>query len=193
MSVMTLRRAANPTPTSQRRLRLLPPPRPTRPVRRRGAFAIVLVAVLVSGLIGLLLLNTVLAQQAFRLHDLERRATSLGDVEQQLREQVDQLTQPDAVATRAAAQGMVPGCDPGFVRADGTVVGTVTKVTGLRRGSLLIVPAPAGSIAAPCPGSPAAFAAAVAARAAAEKAAADAAAHPGTQPPAPPATATGTP
>jgi hypothetical protein len=172
VSVQTIRRAATPSAIPHRRLRLLPPPR-TTPRRGRGLFALILVGVLVCGLVGLLLLNTVLAQQSFALHDLQRSQTVLDDTERLLVGQLDAASGPQALAAAALAQGLVPGCDAAFVKAtapgavSGVLVGTATTVTGIRHGSLLVVAAAPGPVV-PCVGTPAAQQAAREASAAAQ-------------------------
>ncbi len=102
-------------------LRVLPTPR-----RRlaRAPFVGVVVALLAAGLLGLLTLNTVLAQGSFRLHALQVEAKQLGDREQVVRAEVDALQAPGALGARAQAMGMVPGGPPVFLRLpDGVVLG----------------------------------------------------------------------
>ena len=84
----------------------------------RAPFVVVVVAVLVSGLLGLLLLNTVVAQQAFTVHDLRSSGRVLAEQEQALIKQVEQLQAPEALAKRAGELGMVPGGHPLFLRLE---------------------------------------------------------------------------
>ena len=67
------------------------------------------------GLVGLLLLNTASAQDAFRLHDLQTRAGDLSRQEQSLALQAAVLADPGTLAGRAGQLGMVPGGDPRFL------------------------------------------------------------------------------
>jgi hypothetical protein len=120
------------------------------PQRRSSAakapFVVVLVSLLVGGLLGLLLLNTLIAQGSFRLHDLSNQGRALELRQQDLQRQVQALQAPAELAHRAAALGMVPGNAPAFLRlSDGKVLGLATA--GL---------APAGSAQpkAPTPASP---------------------------------------
>jgi hypothetical protein len=107
-------------------------PAPPRQVRRTP-FALVVVAILGSGLLALLLLNTVLAQDAFVLHDLQRQTAALADREQELQQAVARDEAPSALASRAAALGMVPGGDPLFLRLpDGAVLGNPKAAVGRR-------------------------------------------------------------
>jgi hypothetical protein len=101
------------------------------PQRRSSAakapFVVVLVSLLVGGLLGLLLLNTLIAQGSFRLHDLSNQGRALELRQQDLQRQVQALQAPAELAHRAAALGMVPGNAPVFLRlSDGKVLGVAT-------------------------------------------------------------------
>jgi len=90
----------------------------------RTPFAAVVVALLAAGLLGLLVLNTALAQDAFRLHTLKQDSRALEDREQVLTREVEALRAPQALAARATALGMVQAGPPAFLRLpDGTVLG----------------------------------------------------------------------
>ncbi|MGE5762570.1 MAG: hypothetical protein ACM3ZF_01355 [Mycobacterium leprae] len=98
------------------------PPRPTlalvppTPARApRAPFVVLVVGLLASGLVVLLLLNTVLAQDAFVLDRLHRRVKLLGDREQALAEAVARAQAPDTLAARARALGLVPSDAPAFL------------------------------------------------------------------------------
>jgi hypothetical protein len=96
-------------------------------VAPRAPFVAAVVALLVSGLIGLLVLNTALAKDAFRLHALQVEGRALADTEQVLTREVEALRAPAALAERATALGMVPAGPPSFLRLpDGTVLGSAT-------------------------------------------------------------------
>ncbi len=102
------------------------------PARRsrvgHAPFAAVVVAVLAAGLLGLLVLNTVLAQDAFRLHTLKVQSRLLEDREQVLQREVEALRAPSALAARAGVLGMVPAGPPAFLRLpDGAVLGAETS------------------------------------------------------------------
>jgi hypothetical protein len=79
--------------------------------------------VLALGLLGLLFLNTVLAQDAYRAHDLQRSGVVLADQEQALLRQVDALNDAAALAARARALGMVPANEPRFLLPNGRLLG----------------------------------------------------------------------
>ncbi len=98
------------------------------PQRRSSAakapFVVVVVLLLVGGLLGLLVLNTLVAQDSFALHDLTLSGKALQQQEQDLAAQVQSLQAPADLAHRATALGMVPGGAPAFLRlSDGRVLG----------------------------------------------------------------------
>ncbi len=126
MSTATSTRALPAAPGGPRSasLRLVPQRRSTA---AKAPFVVAVVVLLVGGLLGLLLLNTVVAQDAFRLHDLQQQGRVLGDREQALAKQVQALQAPGAISSRALALGMVPGGVPVFLRLpDGAVLGAAT-------------------------------------------------------------------
>lgn len=95
------------------------------PAGSRAPFAFAVVALLVIGLIGLLVLNTVLGKDAFRLHALQIEGRQLADREQALTREVEALRAPAALASKAAALGMVQAGPPAFLRLpDGAVLGS---------------------------------------------------------------------
>jgi len=107
----------------------------------RGPFLVAVIAVLAAGLLGLLGLNTALAQDSFHLHELQLSNKQLADREQVLQHEVDGLQAPAALAAQALAQGMLPGGPPVFLRLpDGTVLGQPVPAT-----------APPAPVAAPAP------------------------------------------
>ena len=95
----------------------------------RLPFVILVGAVLASGLVVLLMLHTFAAQDAFRLHDLQRRTAALGDVEQQLALADQQAQAPSTLAARARALGMVPTGTLKFTkRRNGVIVAVASAV-----------------------------------------------------------------
>jgi hypothetical protein len=114
------------------------PPARTRAGVKTAPFVVLVVTLLAAGLVGLLMLNTVLAQDAFVLKDLRRTAAALTDQQQALMQDVAAAASPAELAARARALGMVENRNPVFIRlADAKVLG---------------VPAPA--VAAPDVGAP---------------------------------------
>src|SRR5947209_2500518 len=93
----------------------------------RLVFALLVGAILAGGLVTLLLLHTLAAQDAFRLHDLQRRAAALSDTEQQLAVTDQQAQAPSTLAARAKALGMVPTGSLRFTkRRNGVIVAVAT-------------------------------------------------------------------
>jgi hypothetical protein len=127
-------------------LRLVPQ---RRSQAARTPFAVVLVVLLVGGLLGLLLLNTLVAQDSFALHDLAAQSRALQLREQQLAGQVQAVQAPARLAERATALGMVPGGPPAFLRlTDGKVLGQPTKGRAVETPA---APKPASTATAPQP------------------------------------------
>ncbi|HEY3870991.1 MAG TPA: hypothetical protein VGM10_21710 [Actinocrinis sp.] len=90
-------------------------------------FAVLVLAVLGLGLILLLMVNTALDKGAFTLQSAQQRGTQLTDEEQQLQLELSATTAPSALASQAAALGMVPNPQPAFLNpADGSVLGSPT-------------------------------------------------------------------
>ena len=79
--------------------------------------------VLISGVVGLLLVNTSMTQASFAATELEQQATSLAAREQTLKMELEDLRKPDRVATQAQEMGMVPPTAPTFLTLDGKVLG----------------------------------------------------------------------
>jgi predicted PurR-regulated permease PerM len=95
------------------------------PLRRSGAaFGIICAILLTAGLIGLLVLNTALAQGSFVLHDLKASSDQLTDTQDALNQSLAASKSPANLATRAAGMGLVPAQSSAFLRlSDGKVVG----------------------------------------------------------------------
>ena len=134
--VMPLRSPlAAPEPKRTNPLRLVPPRRSSA---SKAPFVVVLVGLLVGGLLGLLALNTLVAQQSFAIHDLALKDKQLAQQEQDLARQVQGLQTPASLAARATALKMVPSGPPAFLQlSDGKVLGTATA------GAAPVVPKPA--------------------------------------------------
>jgi hypothetical protein len=95
----------------------------------RAPFAVLIAGILLAGLMGLLLVHTLAAQDAFRVHDLNQRLATLKDSEQQLQIATEQAESPSALRTHALALGMRPSQIGGYRHAkDGRVIGTLTAI-----------------------------------------------------------------
>lgn len=127
------------------------------PHRSGAAFSIICVALLVAGLIGLLLLNTALAQGSFTLHDLRATSAQLTDAQDALTQSLQRSESPANLAASAARLGMVPAQSAAFLRlSDGKVIG-VAKPAKAPSGFAVIpsqTPAPSSAQARAKPGKP---------------------------------------
>lgn len=81
-------------------------------------FSVVLVGLLITGLLSLLLLNTMLTANSFALHSLQQQARNLSDHEQALSERLVRTESPASLADRAASLGMIPGGNANFITLD---------------------------------------------------------------------------
>lgn len=137
--------SAAPAAAPQRWLWLVPQRRPSV---SRIPFAAVLVVVLGGGLLGLLLLNTLVAQNSFALHRLAAESVELQQREQLLAGQVQAMQAPGSLAARATKLGMVPGGPPAFLRvSDGRVLGKARA--GVARPTPAPAPKPTPAAAGP--------------------------------------------
>lgn len=98
--------------------------RPVRSRARKAPFVVVVLTVVSIGLVGLIIMSTVLQAQSFESSKLQREARSLTTQQQALGREVDRLRSPANVAREAIAIGMVPNANPVFLRlSDGKVSG----------------------------------------------------------------------
>jgi hypothetical protein len=119
--------------------------RPTHPGRRPGRvgpvaviegfagrrsvipFALLLLGLLTAGLVVLLLLNTAIDRGAFEIQGAQKKQTQLTDQQQELQLQLAGRSAPGALASQAAALGMVPNPRPVFLNpGNGAVLGVPT-------------------------------------------------------------------
>ncbi|HEU5355174.1 MAG TPA: hypothetical protein VFU65_11955 [Actinocrinis sp.] len=122
-----------------------PPDRPPSAVRRPGKagpvaviegfagrrsvvpFAILVLCLLAIGLVLLLLLNTALDRGAFEIQAAQKRESQLTDQQQELQLRLAGLSAPGALASQAAALGLVPNPRPVFLDpGSGAVLGVPT-------------------------------------------------------------------
>lgn len=101
------------------------------PARRFGAprapFAVLVLAILAAGVVGLLMFNTHMQQASFHATALQQRADALTAKRQSLEMELERLRDPQAVAAAGKRLGMVPPVNPAFIRlGDGSVAGTPT-------------------------------------------------------------------
>lgn len=116
---------------TRQNLRLVAPLR----VRKasRGVFVIVLASLLGIGLLGMLLINTTLAQGAFTLSELKTTQAELSRTEATLTESIAALTAPIVLEQKARDLGMVPSTTPAFIEIpSGKVMGKAKPAPGVR-------------------------------------------------------------
>jgi hypothetical protein len=105
-------------------------------------FVLAVAAVLAAGLVALLLLHTLAAQDAFTVHQLQHRTSALADQEQALAIAGEQAQAPTSLASRAAALGMIPATSLTVARLHGRPVAVLSAAP-------LPMPAPAAPAATP--------------------------------------------
>ncbi|HEY2948757.1 MAG TPA: hypothetical protein VGJ53_10240 [Micromonosporaceae bacterium] len=114
--------------TEPPRLRVAPP----APVRVPHApFVLLVLIVVVGGVLGILLVNTKINENAIRLERLQQQQAGLDLHEQQLRQQIAEFESPGNLAAHARELGLVPAGTPAFIRLpDGRVVGVPQPAGG---------------------------------------------------------------
>lgn len=112
------------TPALLPRLRVVRAPQSSR---SRVPYVLLCAAVLGGSLVGVLLLNTAMADGAYESRALQVEIARLAQTEQSLALELDRAASPQSLAARAQAQGMVQDSTPAFLRlADGAVIGDPT-------------------------------------------------------------------
>ncbi|PVG82796.1 hypothetical protein DDE18_10575 [Nocardioides gansuensis] len=106
----------------------------------RVPFVTLVSLILVGGIVGLLLFNTSMQQAAFAATALEQQASDLAAREQTLQMELEELRDPQRVATQAQQMGMVVPPAPTFLSLDGEVRGM--KVPATPEDGLRISPPP---------------------------------------------------
>ena len=115
-----LRGATRPQP--KRGLRLVAP---VTNRARRTPFVVVLLAIIGTGLVGLILISTAMQAQTFELAELTTEARDLETTQESLQREVSELESPENLGPLAVAHGMVPSQTPVYLQlSDGTVRGS---------------------------------------------------------------------
>jgi cell division protein FtsB len=81
----------------------------------RKFFAVFVSIVGVIGLLFLLLINTLLAQDAFKLSELKAEAKLVSDQREAIAREIDAISSPEALAKKATELGMKPSKVPNFL------------------------------------------------------------------------------
>ncbi|MDO3704637.1 hypothetical protein Q3W71_23525 [Micromonospora sp. C28SCA-DRY-2] len=125
-----LRPAERGTATAARppRLRVAPPP----PVRvPRAPFAALIVVLVVGGVLGILLVNTKINENAFRLERLQQQQAQLDLEQQQLKKQIADAEAPGNLEAAAKGLGLVEAGEPAYIRLpDGQLIGVPQPADG---------------------------------------------------------------
>ena len=109
-------------------LRVAPPAPVATP---RAPFILLVLSVVVTGVLGILVLNTKINENAFRLHDLQQQQTALDVREQQLSEELAERESPGNLHAAANRLGLIPAGTPAFIRLpDGRVLGVPQPAVG---------------------------------------------------------------
>ena len=107
--------------TSQVALKLVPDLSDGKQADRKF-FAIFVSVIGGIGLMLLLLINTLLAQDAFELTNLKLEAKLVSDEREAIARQIDRISSPAALAKSATALGMKPSENPTFLSLDKAVL-----------------------------------------------------------------------
>jgi len=117
--------------SSRPHLRMVTPLRPER--ASRGMFALIVTGLLGVGMVGILIINTSLAQGAFTVSELQGQQSTLVQQEQALRQEVVAAAAPDKLEQQARDLGMVPSENPVFLDVTtGKVLGKPRPAGGAR-------------------------------------------------------------
>ncbi len=109
------------------RLRVAPPAPVTVP---RAPFVALVLVVVVAGVLGILVLNTKINENAFRLAQLHSQRNQLDQQEQQLDQQLANLESPNSLAAAACRAGMVAANAPAYLQLpNGQVIGVPQPAT----------------------------------------------------------------
>ncbi|WP_432829393.1 hypothetical protein [Dactylosporangium sp. CA-092794] len=100
------------------RLRVAPPAPVSAP---RAPFVALVLVLVLSGVVGILVLNTRIAENAFKLDALKTKQQGLDRDEEKVRSDLASKESPVTLASRAKQLGLVPSSTPAFlVLPDGT-------------------------------------------------------------------------
>jgi len=110
-------------------LRRLKPPVPVAVVR--APFMILVIMSVIAGVVGILVLNTKITENAFKLSAMRKDQVLLDQREQQLKQLISNHESPGSLAAAAAKLGLVEAGPPAFiVLPDGRTIGVPKPATG---------------------------------------------------------------
>ena len=93
-------------------------------------FILFLTGIGALGLVALLFINTLLAQDAFKLSKLQLEARLLTDQREAYIRQLDRISSPMSLAAAATEMGMKPSSNPVFLNLDEPLVPAAEAVSG---------------------------------------------------------------
>jgi hypothetical protein len=100
--------------TAKAVLRLVPEIESGKQASDKG-FVIAISSIFISGLLALLIINTALAQDAFKLQELKQQAVVLADQREAILRQVAEKSSPENLAASAEKLGMIASINPRFL------------------------------------------------------------------------------
>ncbi|ASW56029.1 hypothetical protein [Plantactinospora sp. KBS50] len=110
------------------RLTVAPPPPVLVP---RAPFVALILAVVVGGVLGILVVNTKINENAIRLSRMQDQQASLDLRQQQLEDQITQAEAPGNLVAQAKKLGLVDAGQPAFIRLpDGRTIGVPQPTAG---------------------------------------------------------------
>lgn len=119
--------AAAVRPKDTPRLRVAPPAPVSTP---RAPFVAVMIAVVIAGVLGILLVNTKTNENSFEISRLQDQQTALDTQQQQLDNQLANFKSTGNLDALAKSQGLVRG-NPAWIRLpDGKIIGVPKPATG---------------------------------------------------------------
>jgi cell division protein FtsB len=117
-----------PTTTPSPRLRVAPPPPVSGP---RVPFVALILVLVVGGVLGILLVNTKINENSFRIERLQQQQAKLDVDQQQLEKEIADAKAPGNLTAAARKLGMVQSEEPAYIRLpDGRVIGVPQPANG---------------------------------------------------------------
>jgi hypothetical protein len=115
-------------PITTPRLRVAPPAPINAP---RAPFIALVVAVVVAGVLGILLINTKTAENSFRIDTLQKQQAKLDTQQQELENEIAANNSPGSLDAAARRLGLVKADNPAYIRLpDGKVFGVPKPGSG---------------------------------------------------------------
>lgn len=114
-------------PRPAERLRLVQAP---DQARSRVPFVLLCITILGAALLGTLVMNTVMNNEAFAARDIQLQIAREAETADNLGEQIDALSSPQALAARATELGMVQSPNPGVLRLSDLMIFGGASATG---------------------------------------------------------------